>query len=81
MFRPSETGEFQQSHPRLTGGFKTGSADYIILWPKNKQSSPHLDLEYRKILFSVSIHLLLFHICLPLSPISIYASFLLILYT
>ena len=48
IFRPSETGEFQQSHPRLVGGFKTGSADYIILWLKNKQSSPCLDLEYRK---------------------------------
>ena len=34
IFRPSESGEFQQSHPRLVGGFKTGS--------------PRLDLEYRK---------------------------------
>ena len=74
IFRSSETGEFQQFHPRLAGGFKTGSADYNILWPKNKQSSPHLDLEHRKFLFSVSFHLLLFHNCLPLSPISIYVS-------
>lgn len=51
---PPSEGELIQCHQWL----KTDSADCTILQSKNCQSSPLWNLEYRKILFSISIHLL-----------------------
>lgn len=77
---PPEASELIQCHLRLVGGVLTGSVDYIISWTKNNQSSPLLNLEYRNILFSVSIHLLLFHIYLPFSPLPLIDLFISLLH-